>query len=308
MKDEGLEEPFHPSSFILHPSSFIPNSPLIRKIMQRVTKGIIPAAGLGTRLHPITRVIPKEMFPVEQKPIIQHIVEEAITAGLTELGIIVRPGKEMIREYFSTLPEEELAGKIRIEYLYQTRPAGLGDAILCARDFIGVEPFIVMLPDDLYMDFNPTRELAMFFNERQQSCLSIGEVPAEEANCYGKVTAESIEGNLYRIGYMFPKNWSLKIINPAARHLNSFGRYVLTPKVLELAYERQEGIELDDGDLIRGLLRFETIYGLYLSCTRFDTGRFSTYVDAVRAFAETPHESGARCHLAHPAGLDRSAR
>ena len=258
----------------------------IRNPQSAIEKGVIPAAGLGTRMFPLARTVPKELFPVDGRPVIHHVVEEAATAGLSEVAIVIRPGKEIIREYFDRLPEGERPGGVRIHYVYQDEPRGLGDALLCARDFVGTSPFAVLLPDDLYLDANPTRDLVMAFQEFPHPILAVGAVPAGTAGGYGKVALEArrVGERLRRVHYMFPKGEGPRTTNPAAGHLNSFGRYLLTPEVFEPTYDRHPGVELDDGDLIRGLIRRGPVYGFLVSYTRFDTGRISTYADAVAAF------------------------
>jgi UTP--glucose-1-phosphate uridylyltransferase len=128
-----------------------------------VEKAVIPAAGLGSRMLPITKSVPKEMLPFGSKPMIQHVVEEAAASGLKQICIVIREGKEIIRDYFclrhtqsrkrdDSIEElERLVAGCKLSFVYQKKPLGLGDALLQARDFVGDDPFVMMVPDQLML-------------------------------------------------------------------------------------------------------------------------------------------------------------
>ena len=172
--------------------------------MKKVTKAIIPAAGLGTRFLPETKAVPKEMLPIVDTPTIQYIVEEAKASGITDLAIVIGSGKGSIEDHFSSnyLLEQNLERKgkdemlkvvqktndMNIYFIRQAYPKGLGDAVLTAKTFVGNDPFVVMLGDDLMTDKVPlTKQLIDSYEKSGASTLAVMRVPHEETVKYGVI-------------------------------------------------------------------------------------------------------------------------
>ncbi len=174
------------------------------KNQKKVRKAVIPAAGLGTRFFPATKAMPKEMLPIVDKPTIQYIVEEAVQSGIEDILIIIGRGKRPIEDHFDSVPELEQnlkeKGKtellrlvqqttdINLYFIRQSHPRGLGDAVLMAKDFVGDEPFVVMLGDDIMEDKVPlTKQLMDRYEETHASTLAVMKVPHEEVSKYGVI-------------------------------------------------------------------------------------------------------------------------
>ncbi|MEK6607379.1 MAG: sugar phosphate nucleotidyltransferase, partial [Myxococcota bacterium] len=148
----------------------------------RVRKAVVPAAGMGTRLRPITRTIPKELLPIVDTAAIDFIVREAVESGIDELVLVTSAKKPLLLQHLEAAPPP-----LRVTIVVQDEPRGLGHAVLCAREAIGDEPFAVMLPDDLYDGPSPTRELCELHASTGMSAIGLIEVPAEEVSRYGVV-------------------------------------------------------------------------------------------------------------------------
>ena len=175
--------------------------------MQKITKAVIPAAGLGTRFLPATKACPKEMLPIVDKPTIQYIIEEALASGITDILIVSGRTKRAIEDHFDRSPELEMNlaehGKldllkqvkdiadINIHYIRQKEPRGLGHAILCAKHFVGDEPFAVLLGDDVVDSRVPAlKQLIDVYDKTGASVLGVQEVPQEKVSAYGIVAGE----------------------------------------------------------------------------------------------------------------------
>ena len=179
--------------------------------MSRVKKAIIPAAGLGTRFLPATKAQPKEMLPIVDKPTLQYIVEEAIDSGIEEILVITGRNKKSIEDHFDKSVELELelekSGKqemldmvrhisdmVNIQYIRQKEPRGLGHAVLCAKSFIGNEPFAVILGDDIVDSEKPClKQLIDIYNEYNTTILGVQQVKREDVNKYGIVNGKQID-------------------------------------------------------------------------------------------------------------------
>lgn len=254
----------------------------------RVTKAIIPAAGLGTRFLPATKASPKEMLPLVDKPLIQYVVEEAVEAGIREIIIITGRGKRAIEDHFdvSFELEENLRGSGKtallkeiqsissladICYVRQRHARGLGHAVLCARPLIGQEPFAVMLGDDILDSKVPgIRQLIHVFDHFHSPVVGIQPVPRSEIHQYGVIQAERVEKNLYRVLDLVEKPAPAK----APSNLGVVGRYLLTPDIFDAleatpAGKNQE-IQLTDG--LRVLAGKTALYAKILEGRRYDAG------------------------------------
>ncbi len=256
--------------------------------MKKVRKAIIPAAGLGTRFLPVTKASPKEMLPIVDKPTIQYIVEEARKSGIEDILIITGKGKRAIEDHFDAVPEleENLKAKGKKEMLKmveettglnmyfkrQSHPRGLGDAVLTAKSFVGNEPFVVMLGDDLMEDKVPlTKQLVDSFEETGASTLAVLPVPHEEVSKYGVIDpSEEVEKDLYNVSKFVEK----PAVDGAPSNLAIIGRYVLTPEIFNIL-EKQglgEGNEVQLTDAIDTLNKKQRVFAKVFNGDRYDVG------------------------------------
>ncbi len=188
-----------------------------------IRKAVIPAAGFGTRVLPMTKAVPKEMLPIVDKPSIQYIVEECVKSGITDILIITSRGKETIENHFDKSPELERAlskpGKenlleqvqgisdlANVYYLRQKEAKGLGHAILCAKEFTGDEPFMVLYPDDVIFGEKPVAmQLIEAYNEFGKACVGIKAVSEDAISKYSSLKIENIRDNIYTVTDMIEK-------------------------------------------------------------------------------------------------------
>ena len=262
----------------------------------KVRKAVIPAAGLGTRFLPATKALAKEMLPIVDKPTIQFIVEEAKQSGIEDILIITGKSKRSIEDHFDSVPELEqnLAAKHKTEllkvvqettdiglHLYYSRqphPKGLGDAIRLAKTFVGDEPFVVMLGDDLMKDKVPlTRQLMDDYEKTESSTLAVMQVPDEDVSKYGIIDPkEEVSENLYRVNSFVEK----PEVNEAPSNLAIIGRYLLTPEIFDLLDTQEPGAgnEIQLTDAIDRLNKIQPVYAHKFTGERFDVGNKFGYV------------------------------
>jgi UTP--glucose-1-phosphate uridylyltransferase len=260
---------------------------------KRVRKAVLPVAGLGTRLLPVTKALPKVMLPLVDKPAIQYVVEEAVQAGIDDIVIVTGRGKNAVEDHFDRAIELELELESRgkhdvlkqvreitematIHYVRQSEPKGLGHAVWTARQHIGDEPFAVLLPDDIMC--TPVLE-AMLEAHAQTSrpVLSLLEMTPEEVSRYGCAAVEPHDGNVVRVREVVEKPEP----SEAPSNLALSGRYVLTPDVFD-AIERVvpgKGGEIQLTDAI-ALLLGDGVYGYCFTEGRLDTGNPLDYLKA----------------------------
>jgi UTP--glucose-1-phosphate uridylyltransferase len=269
--------------------------------MQKVKKAIIPAAGLGTRFLPATKAMPKEMLPIVDKPTIQYIVEEAVASGIEDIIIVTGKGKRAIEDHFDFAWELEqnlsdkgkfdLLDKVRyssnlanIHYIRQKEPKGLGHAVWCARQFIGNEPFAVLLGDDIIESKTPClRQLINQFEEKQSSIIGVQRVPEEETNRYGIVDHGHSSGRLYSVNQLVEKPKQ----GTAPSNLAILGRYILTPEIFMLL-EKQEvgaGGEIQLTDAIQQLNQIQRVFAYDFEGSRYDVGEKLGFVKTTIDFA-----------------------
>lgn len=256
--------------------------------MQKIRKAVIPAAGLGTRVLPATKAMPKEMLPIVDKPAIQYIVEEAVAAGIEEILIITGRGKGIIEDHFDRAPELEaglskpgkekmledvrsIAGLADIFFLRQKETKGLGHAILKARPFTRDEPFVVMYGDDVIMGDDPVAaQLCRAYAQYGKPCVGIKEVPRAEIGKYSSMKLDPLKDNLYNITDMIEKpapgqEFSLYSI---------LGRCLLTPEIYRILEKTQPGaggeIQLTDAMAVQA--RAGGITGVDFTGKRYDMG------------------------------------
>ena len=275
----------------------------------KVRKAIIPAAGLGTRLLPNTKSIPKEMLPLVDKPVIQYIVEEAVSAGIEEILIITNRGKSPIEDYFDYSPDLEerlirdgkqdeantvraVADMADVFFLRQKETKGLGHAIWRAKSFVGDEPFAILLGDDIMLSEKPVlKQLVEAAEEHSCSAIAVREVPDELIVKYSSVKLEEqLSERVFRIGDMNEKpTLEEKFSNYAI-----LGRYVLTPAIFDIlahtAPGRNNEIQLTDG--MKELCRIEPMCAVDFEGRRYDTGNLKGYLEAIIDFALKNEEAG----------------
>jgi UTP--glucose-1-phosphate uridylyltransferase len=268
---------------------------------QTVRKAVFPAAGLGTRFLPATKAQPKEMLPLVDKPIIQYGVEEALSSGVDNIILVTGRGKNAIEDHFDVSVELEtfleargktdllneirkISNLINFSYVRQGEPLGLGHAVLVTRTLVGLEPFAVILGDDV-IDANPPalRQMIDVFEEMRGPVLAIEEVPREDVSAYGIIDAEEVRPGVYQIRDLVEKPPR----DEAPSNLAIIGRYVLTPDIFpaleETAKDRTGEIQLTNG--LRRLLKTRPIYGCRIDGVRHDTGNKLGFLRAVVYFA-----------------------
>jgi UTP--glucose-1-phosphate uridylyltransferase len=266
-----------------------------------IKKAVIPAAGLGTRFLPATKAQPKEMLPIVDKPTIQYIIEEAVESGIEDIIIVTGRNKRAIEDHFDKSVElemllertgkhdmleivENISNMVDIHYVRQKEPLGLGHAVLCAKKFIGNEPFAVLLGDDIVDSEVPAlRQMIDQFNKVQSSILGCNEVPRSEVNKYGIVDYSDQYDELYKVNSLVEK----PAVEEAPSTLAIVGRYILTPAIfdmLEKVKPDKKG-EIQLTDAIDSLLEKESIYSYIIKGNRYDVGDKFGFLQASIDFA-----------------------
>ena len=274
-----------------------------------VRKAIIPAAGLGTRLLPNTKSIPKEMLPLVDKPVLQYIVEEAVSAGVEQILIITNRGKSPIEDYFDYAPDlesrlladgkEKEAKTIRdvadmadVYFVRQKETKGLGHAVWRAKSFVGDEPFAILLGDDIMLSETPVlKQLVDAAEANSCSAIAIREFPGEEICKYSSVKLEEkLSDRVYRIGDMNEK----PAMDERLSNYAIMGRYVLTPAIFDILEQTPPGrnneIQLTDG--MRQLCHVEPMCAVDFEGKRYDTGNLKGYLESIIDFALKNEEAG----------------
>ncbi|HEX6987972.1 MAG TPA: UTP--glucose-1-phosphate uridylyltransferase GalU [Bacillota bacterium] len=276
----------------------------------RVRKGVIPAAGLGTRFLPATKAQPKEMLPIVDRPIIQYIVEEAAAAGLETLLIITGRGKRAIEDHFDVSVEleahlsrrgdQELAASIQkisdaidIFFVRQKRPRGLGDAIRTARRFIGEEPFAVLLGDELFHGNRPCLSYLLdAYAETGETVVAVQEVARSEVHRYGIIDPDPSRAGaaLVRARDLVEKPSP----GEAPSQLAVVGRYVIRPEVFEILADLPPGVggEIQLTDALRHLARDRDVYACRVPVKRYDVGSRLGFLQATVEYALRNPEHG----------------
>ncbi|MED4313013.1 UTP--glucose-1-phosphate uridylyltransferase GalU [Heyndrickxia coagulans] len=256
--------------------------------MKKVRKAIIPAAGLGTRFLPATKAMPKEMLPIVDKPTIQYIVEEAVESGIEDIIIVTGKGKRAIEDHFDNAWELEqnlaekgkfdLLDKVRyssnlanIHYIRQKEPLGLGHAVWCARNFIGDEPFAVLLGDDIVQNDPPClKQLIDQYEETHSSVIGVQQVPEEETHRYGIIAPASKESRRYQVDKFVEKPKQ----GTAPSNLAIIGRYLLTPEIFMFLDKQEKGAggEIQLTDAIQQLNQIQRVFAYQFEGKRYDVG------------------------------------
>ena len=273
-----------------------------------LNKGLFPAAGYGTRFLPATKAMPKEMLPIVNKPLIQYGVEEAIEAGLTQIGFVSGRGKRAIEDHFdiSYELEHQIAGgdkemllqdirdvidQCTFSYTRQVEMKGLGHAILTGETLIGDEPFAVILADDLCTnsDKGVLKQMVGLFNEYQCSIVAIEEVPPDQTASYGIIEGKEIQEGLFKVSNMIEKPEP----EEAPTNLAIIGRYILTPDIFDIIRNVKSGAggEIQITDAICEQARKHMVLAYKFKGRRFDCGSLEGYVEATNYVYQKQHQT-----------------
>ena len=275
----------------------------------KVRKAVIPAAGLGTRMLPATKTVPKEMLPMVDKPVIQYIIEEAVASGIEDILIVTNRAKSAMDDYFDYYPELETrlnqAGKDKelsevrraadlanIFYVRQKDTKGLGHAISRARRFVGDEPFAVLLGDDIMRARKPVMgQLIAAAEKYGASCVGVQKVSTEAISKYSSVKVSPLEERIFAVSDMNEKPTPSEMFSNYA----ILGRYVLTPDIFDILERQAPGyggeIQLTDG--LQTLCKQSKMVAVDFEGRRYDTGNLKGFLEATIDFALDHPETGA---------------
>ncbi len=262
-----------------------------------IRKAIFPVAGLGTRFLPATKAMPKEMLPINDRPLIQHVYEEARDAGIEEFIFVTGRQKEMLEEHFDHQPElmeilkargkHDMVAKVqdcqmpegKLFLTRQAQPLGLGHAIWCARRLIGDEPFAILLPDDLVLhEKGCLSQMIEAYNEHGGNVVAVKDVPREETNKYGILDIDGDDGKHVGIKGLVEKPKP----EEAPSTLSIIGRYILQPEVFDhlKAFEKGAGNEIQLTDSMAKLIGDQPFSGLRFDGQHFDCGSRLGFISA----------------------------
>jgi UTP--glucose-1-phosphate uridylyltransferase len=274
----------------------------------KVRKAVIPAAGFGTRFLPATKVVPKELLPIVDKPTIQYIMEEVAAAGIEEVILITGREKGSIEDHFDTSGElenhlkkkgkddllrmvREISEMVTLVSIRQKEPLGLGHAILCAKRTVGDEPFAVLLGDDLIDAKIPCiKQMIDAYQEMNGALIAVQKVPRSETHLYGIIKGKRVSDRIYRVEDMVEKPQQ----GTAPSNLAIIGRYILSPEIFEIlekiSPDGRGEIQLTDG--LRELSRKLPVFGYEFFGDRYDAGDKLGYLQANISFALKHPELG----------------
>lgn len=275
----------------------------------KVKKAIIPAAGLGTRVLPASKAMPKEMLPIVDKPAIQYIVEEAVRSGIEDIMIITTRGKDIVEDHFDRIPELEqhllkngkmemyqtvvdIANLANIVFVRQKETKGLGHAVLCAESFVGKEPFAVMYGDDVIIGEDPAiGQLCRAYDEFGLGTVGIKEVSEEAILKYSSMKVDHIKENQFKITDMIEKPSRDKIMSL----YSILGRCVLPAEIFDILKETSPGAggEIQLTDAMKTLARQKGMIGIDYTGTRYDMGNKLGILQAAVEVGLTHAEIGA---------------
>ncbi len=257
--------------------------------MKKITKAVIPAAGLGTRMLPIARTVPKEMLPIVDKPSMEYLGREAVKSGITDILIINGRNKGMMEDYFDYSIEydinlrqknkqaeldsiEETCHLANIYFIRQKVTKGLGHAVLCARSFVGDEPFAVLYGDDIMEAETPvTKQLIDAYEKYGKSVAGVNAVPTEDLKKYSSLKTEHLEGNVYAVDDMVEKPQTPE---ESFSNYSILGRVVLTPDIFDILETTAPGAggEIQLTDAMRTLARTKGMLAVDYEGVRYDMG------------------------------------
>jgi len=257
--------------------------------MQKVKKAVIPAAGLGTRVLPASKAMPKEMFPIVDKPAIQYIVEEAVRAGITDILIITNRGKGLIEDHFDRAPELEdrllqggkqsaykesvaIANLANICYIRQKETRGLGHAVACAKAFVGDEPFAILYGDDVILGEDPAcGQLIRAYEATGKGVVGVNAVPESDIHRYCSLKVEPLRDNWYTCTDMIEKPQRKEDIFSL---FSILGRCVMPPEIFDILEHTAPGAnhEIQLTDAMAELARRDGVVAVDFTGTRYDMG------------------------------------
>jgi len=270
--------------------------------MSKITKAIIPAAGFGTRFLPATKSQPKEMLPVVDKPTIQYIVEEAVASGIEDILIIIGRYKSSIEDHFDRSVElemeleakgkyemleqiQDIAGMANIQFVRQKTALGLGHAVYCAKNFIGNEPFAVMLGDDIVdsPEYPCLKQMIDLYEQEQCSILGVKEVAQQDINKYGIVDGDKVSDGLYTVRSLVEKPKP----EAAPSNVAIMGRYIITPAIFDILERTAPGAgnEIQLTDALKTLALREKMLAYAFKGRRHDVGDKLGFLQATVEFA-----------------------
>lgn len=254
----------------------------------KITKAVIPAAGLGTRFLPATKAQPKEMLPIVDKPTIQYIVEEAVASGITDILIITGRSKRAIEDHFDRSIElelelerkhkdamlkqiREISQLVNVQYVRQQTPKGLGHAVLCAKNFVGNDPFAVLLGDDVVDAEVPClQQLINVYEKYHASVLGVQQVDWNDVNKYGIVSGSAVDKGLHKVSTLHEKPDR----ENAPSNIAILGRYIITPDIFPILEHTAPGAgsEIQLTDALKELAVYKDVYAYEFSGRRYDVG------------------------------------
>lgn len=255
----------------------------------KITKAVIPAAGFGTRVLPATKNIPKEMFPIVDKPTIQYIVEEAVAAGITDILVITNRGKGLIEDHFDRSPEleqilekggktdflnvvREISDLANISFIRQKEMKGLGHAVLKAKSFVGNEPFAVLFGDGVIVSETPCiKQLIDAYGEFGEGVLGVKKVPAEDIHKYGSLKVENLHDNVFKCTDMKEKP---KTPEEVLSLYSILDRCVLPPEIFDILEKTKPGVggEIQLTDAMREIAVSKGMTAVEFEGKRYDMG------------------------------------
>lgn len=270
--------------------------------MKKIRKAVFPVAGMGTRFLPATKVVPKEMLPLVDRPLIQNAIEEARDSGIEEFIFVSTPGKESLETHFQPQPKLmkslEAANKTaliellntadvgegKLSITHQADPLGFGHAVWCAKDFVGDEPFAILLPDDVVLAKTPClRQMIEVYNEVGGNVVAVEDVPREHTQRYGILDVESDDGRLASVRGLVEKPKP----EDAPSTLSIIGRYILQPEVFGFLDKKERGAggEIQLTDSMAKLIGTQPFHGLRFEGVRYDCGDKIGFIEANIAYA-----------------------
>ncbi|MEM6811194.1 MAG: UTP--glucose-1-phosphate uridylyltransferase GalU [Pseudomonadota bacterium] len=274
---------------------------MTNKNQKPIRKAVFPVAGLGTRFLPATKIMPKEMLPIGDRPLIQHVVEEAQEAGIEEFIFVTGRQKEMLEEHFDYQPElmdtlkargkDDMLEKVRSSQMRegklfttrQAKPLGLGHAIWCARKLVGDEPFAILLPDVLMKgDVGCLKQMVNVYNHLGGNIIALEDVPKEEVYKYGIIETGTKKNGATEIKSLVEK----PAIDKAPSTLSVVGRYILQPDVFEYlsSFEKGAGNEIQLTDAMAKLIGEQPFHGIEFEGKSYDCGSRLGFVQANIAY------------------------
>ena len=267
----------------------------------KIRKAVIPSAGLGTRFLPVTMSVPKELLPIVDRPLLQYVIAEAAEAGVEEVIIVTSPGKESISDYFHPRAaleklladngEQELLAKVaeatnlaKVSFVLQREALGLGHAVLMAKDAVGGEPFVVILPDDI-IDHSPgaISQMVQVSDEMDAGVIAVEVLPWDVVENYGVVEATQVAGRVHKIQGLVEKPPR----EQAPSNLTIVGRYILPPEIFQILEETKPGArgEIQLTDALVTLLQHRDLFAYEFNGARYDGGTPMGLLRASLAFA-----------------------